>query len=377
MTVTSQTNRVAFQGNGATTVFPFTFVIPTENDLVVTLVSLVDGSEMVLSSTQYSVTGIGDVAGGEVTYPLSGSPIDSTYSLVIEREVPYTQAVDLTNQDGFYPDVLESGLDQIVYQVQQLADQLGRSLQVSIADSAPGTIPNASARANMVLGFDANGNPTAVAGLDGAVPVSVFMQSILLAANLAAAQAALGITSEPAGVMKAYGGAAAPTGYLLCDGASKLRADYPDLFTAIGTTYGAADGTHFNVPDLRGRVAIGKDGGAGRVTATTFTPDGNTLGAVGGEQTHAMIAAENGVHNHTASSVVTDPGHHHSVTPIPGVWNGGYGAAGSAPNQPQASVNSGNATTGITVATSVNNDGSGTPHNNMPPGLIVNWIIKT
>lgn len=62
----------------------------------------------------------------------------------------------------------------------------------------------------------------------------------------------------PSGSLVAYGGASAPTGYLLCDGASVLRATYPTLFTAIGTTYGSVDGTHFNVPDLKGRVPVGK-----------------------------------------------------------------------------------------------------------------------
>lgn len=61
----------------------------------------------------------------------------------------------------------------------------------------------------------------------------------------------------PPGVMLPYGGAAAPTGWLLCDGSSYLRATYAGLFAAIGTAYGAADGTHFNVPDLRGRAPYG------------------------------------------------------------------------------------------------------------------------
>lgn len=60
---------------------------------------------------------------------------------------------------------------------------------------------------------------------------------------------------------------ATPAGFLLCDGTSYLRATYPDLFASIGTTWGAADGTHFNVPDLRDRFMMGK--GAG-VWTTTF-----------------------------------------------------------------------------------------------------------
>lgn len=62
----------------------------------------------------------------------------------------------------------------------------------------------------------------------------------------------------PPGAIQMYAAAAAPSGYLLCDGTSYLRADYTDLFTAIGTQYGAVDGTHFNVPDLRGRLPVGK-----------------------------------------------------------------------------------------------------------------------
>lgn len=61
----------------------------------------------------------------------------------------------------------------------------------------------------------------------------------------------------PVGVVLPYGGSSAPTDWLLCDGASYLRADYPDLFDKIGTTFGSADGTHFNVPDMRGRVPVG------------------------------------------------------------------------------------------------------------------------
>lgn len=48
-----------------------------------------------------------------------------------------------------------------------------------------------------------------------------------------------------------------PVGFLLCDGASVLRDTYPDLFSVIGTTYGAVDDTHFNLPDLIDRFAEG------------------------------------------------------------------------------------------------------------------------
>lgn len=55
-----------------------------------------------------------------------------------------------------------------------------------------------------------------------------------------------------AGIITAYGGTTAPTGWLLCDGSAVSRETYSDLFKAIGTTYGTGDGsTTFNLPDLR------------------------------------------------------------------------------------------------------------------------------
>lgn len=62
----------------------------------------------------------------------------------------------------------------------------------------------------------------------------------------------------PPGMIVPYGGAAAPAGWLLCDGSAVSRTTYADLFAVIGTTYGAGNGsTTFTLPDLRGRVAAG------------------------------------------------------------------------------------------------------------------------
>lgn len=90
--------------------------------------------------------------------------------------------------------------------------------------------------------------------------------------------------------MFAWGGSAAPSGYLLCDGAVVSRTTFAGLFSAIGTAFGAGDGsTTFGLPNAKGRVlvgadaaqaefnAIGKTGGAkattaeGTVAAPTFT----------------------------------------------------------------------------------------------------------
>ncbi len=81
------------------------------------------------------------------------------------------------------------------------------------------------------------------------------------------------------GAIQAYAGSSTPSGWLLCDGTSYLRATYPNLFTAIGTTYGSVDGTHFTVPDFRNRSPIGA--GTGTVVATFASRSSNVITVTG------------------------------------------------------------------------------------------------
>lgn len=100
-----------------------------------------------------------------------------------------------------------------------------------------------------------------------------------------------GFALLPVGAIFPYAGSAAPTGYLICNGASLLRASYPDLFTAIGTTYGSVDGTHFTLPDLTGRTVAGKEASATRLTSAVSGVDGATLGSAGGTQSKTLVTA--------------------------------------------------------------------------------------
>jgi microcystin-dependent protein len=81
-----------------------------------------------------------------------------------------------------------------------------------------------------------------------------------------------------------------PGGWALCDGQAVSRAVYPALFSRIGTTYGAGDGsTTFNLPNLKGRVVVGLDG-----AQTEF----DALGETGGAKTHTLTLAQIPSHNH-------------------------------------------------------------------------------
>ncbi len=162
------------------------------------------------------------------------------------------------------------------------------------------------------------------------------------------------VNSTPSGVIQMYVAAAAPTGWLLCDGSSYLRTTYPVLFAVIGTTFGNADGTHFNVPDMRGRVAIGTGTGTGGSASGTGAPTGGSaltaraLAGWNGEETHTLTTPEIPAHTHTVNFTLT----------------GGSGGKVIG-------------TDGATNDQVTGSTGGGGAHNNLQPSLGVSFIIKT
>jgi microcystin-dependent protein len=183
------------------------------------------------------------------------------------------------------------------------------------------------------------------------------------------------VAGFPVGFIGDYAGTSAPPLWLLCYGQSLLRADYTALFAAIGTTYGAADGTHFSLPDCRGRVIAGQDdmGGssANRLTGVTGSVDGDVLGGTGGEETHTLTEAE--LPTITPSGTVTKP----TIT----VTNGTQVVRGATSASPGGGNNTGSTTSTITAALDSTPTftgapfGSGSAHNNVQPTIILNKII--
>jgi microcystin-dependent protein len=168
----------------------------------------------------------------------------------------------------------------------------------------------------------------------------------------------------PAGSMAMFAGAAAPTGWLLCQGQAVSRTDFADLFAAIGTTWGAGDGTTtFGLPDLRGRSAIG--------AGTGPSLSARTLAATGGAETHQLTAGEMPSHTHFAfanasssSATATDVNNtSQSVREL---------NDGTSSSNFRIKATATAATVGLTSSA-----GSGAAHNNMQPFAVVNYIIKT
>ena len=187
----------------------------------------------------------------------------------------------------------------------------------------------------------------------------------------------------PAGVIWPYGGTAAPTGYLLCDGSAVSRSTYATLFAAVNTAYGAGDGsTTFNVPDLRGRVIAGKDnmGGsaAGRITNAVSGFDATVLGAAGGAQSVTLTAAEQASmpvtvsYSGTATGTVTSPSTLTNTSGQGSNFGNGPVTAGQALYGASGEVSVSYSGTATGTAT-----GSGGAHGNTQPTIIANFIIKT
>lgn len=159
----------------------------------------------------------------------------------------------------------------------------------------------------------------------------------------------------PAGTITMFAGSTAPTGWLICDGRSVSSTDYPELYAAIGTTYGGY-GTNFQLPDLRGRFPVGKNSG-------TFS----ALGGKGGEEKHTLTIAEMPAHQHAGN----DRAWHDKQKKNGQQWFVGLNHDGGSwmANAANDGLTNQDTETGTT--------GSGQPHNILPPYVVINYIIKS
>jgi hypothetical protein len=134
MTVPSATAKSGpYNGNGVTTVFAYGFrildaahirVIRTENDI---------DTEV---TTGFTVSGVGNVGGGNVTFDAAPGP---TQRITLIRNAPFTQQVDLENQGAYYAETIEEAFDLAAMRDQQLAEQIGRALVIPIGSPISGT----------------------------------------------------------------------------------------------------------------------------------------------------------------------------------------------------------------------------------------------
>jgi len=136
MSISTTTRKAGpFTGNGVTVAFPFTFKVFAVDDVKVVRGEIATAAELELTrGTHYSVTLNSNQdtnPGGTVNW--IGTPLSSAFTLVIGSKVASTQPANFTNLGRFYPRVLNDALDRVTIVVQQLAEEVSRSVKVGFS----------------------------------------------------------------------------------------------------------------------------------------------------------------------------------------------------------------------------------------------------
>ena len=159
MTISSEIRKAGpYNGNGATTSFPFAFKVFSKADIEVVRTSPAGAETALVLDSDYSVALNADQdnnPGGTITYPISGTALGAGYKLTIIGAVPYTQVADITNAGAFYPQVIENALDRSTIQIQQIRELQSRAITVAVSDTVDVSLP--PARPNTIIGWNDDG----------------------------------------------------------------------------------------------------------------------------------------------------------------------------------------------------------------------------
>lgn len=151
--------------------------------------------------------------------------------------------------------------------------------------------------------------------------------------------------------------------WMLAEGQALSRVEFSEAFAVWGTTYGAPDSTRFNIPDVRGKMIVGRN---------TAEAEFDSIGETGGAKTHTLTVSQMPAHGHYAPNgslmfyVEGTDGNMRRTSPIanagsagePGVWRQRIAETAGTVRLPTAS------------------EGGGQPHNNMPPYLVERYMVK-
>jgi len=209
MTLSSTATKISHNGNGATVAFAFPYYFLQSADLEVRLVANTGAESVKALGSDYTVAGAGNPSGGTVTMAVAPASGDK---LVIRRIVTLTQTVDYAANDPFPAQTHEDALDKRAMAEQFLNEKVDRALRVPVGDaSTPNLLPPASARANKVLAFDADGDPVVsnedLADIEGSIIESA------ASASAAATSASAAETAETNAAISAAAAAAVVGGF--------------------------------------------------------------------------------------------------------------------------------------------------------------------
>ena len=166
MTISSTVVKNSYNGNGSTRTFAFTFRIFQDSDIQV-IIRNINGDETIKTlNTHYTVTGAGNSTGGSITFLKNLPTYDytplATEVVVLRRNMPQTQSIDYIANDPFPAEAHEEGLDRAMMAIQQLQEEVTRSIKLSRTNTMDDTefYIGADLRAGRLVGFDNDGELT-------------------------------------------------------------------------------------------------------------------------------------------------------------------------------------------------------------------------
>lgn len=195
MTVTATNNRISYAGNGTNGPFPLNFAFLADSHLKVIASEIATGIDTVLTlNTHYTCLGAGVALGaGSISITLAGAwaLMPATYNLTIIRDPDQLQNTDLTANDKFPAETVETAFDKLTMLCQRFTDVFKRSMKAPDSYSTDLVFSSTdwALRASKGVVFDAGGNLTV--GALASVAVSAAMVALVQAASISAAQAIL------------------------------------------------------------------------------------------------------------------------------------------------------------------------------------------
>ncbi len=189
MTVTANDRREQYEATAGQTVFPYPFPIQHESEITVIQTLASDGTSTTLTiATDYTVSGVGDASGGDITL-VSGAALDDIITVV--GATPTTRTTDFNQAGDFFTSELNEQLDRITHILQENETETKRAFLLKDEDTATSVeLPITSVRSSKYLAFDSSGDPIAADG-SAESPTTAFMTTVLEAETAAAARTTL------------------------------------------------------------------------------------------------------------------------------------------------------------------------------------------
>lgn len=318
------------------------------------------------------------------TFPPGSNP----FVIVIDRGLATEEKILISSRVGNSFNVLERAYDGSSAQAHALGAVVEHVLDAFTVEQANRLANLQTTKGDLVahdgsttqrLGVGSNStvlvaDSTQTSGIKWAQIEANSISSGAIAAIASQVEALITPSGMPAGVITQFAGSVAPDGWLFCDGAVVSQTTEAALYAAIQGTYntGGEGAGNFRLPNLKGKFPVGRDAADGSF---------DNLAETGGAKEVTLITANLPVHNHTFSSLTTttNGAHTHNFTrttlndqAVVSAFADAFAADeadGSA-----TTLSAGDHSHGISGAS--DNTGSGTAHQNLPPYIVLNYIIK-